>query len=94
MGLLLLTRYLPTEYQCHVPMYPIFSFTAKGSSVASLSFQDQTFHFSNMIPPSHPPPLFFHNLTKNNKFATGRSSAQVFNFCALLDRIDLCLIPT
>ena len=64
MGLLLLTRYLPTEYQCHVPMYQIFSFTAKGSSVASLSFQDQTFHFSNMIPPSHPPPLFFTILPK------------------------------
>ena len=87
MGLLLLTRYLPTEYQCHVPMYPIFSFTAKGYSVSSLSFQDQTFHFSKRIP-------LFHNPTKNKKFATGRSSAQVFNFCALLDRIDLCLIPT
>ena len=58
MGVLLLTRYLPTEYKCHVPMYPIFSFTAKGYSVSSLSFQDQTFHFSNRIPPSHPPPLF------------------------------------
>ena len=68
-------------------LYPIFSFTAKGYSVSSLSFQDQTFHFSKRIP-------LFHNPTKNKKFATGRYSAQVFNFCALLDRIDLCLIPT
>ena len=82
-GLLLLTRYLPTEYQCHVPMYPIFSFTAKGYSAS------RTKHFIYLI--GSPP---FHNPTKNKKFATGRSSAQVFNFCALLDRIDLCLIPT